>query len=51
MLKVLLIAGLVILVVIGGLLALRGSAKAGMPDESTLQRARQRAGEREADDD
>jgi hypothetical protein len=42
-----LIAGFVLLLVIGGLVALRGSAKAGMPDEATLQRARQRA--RDAD--
>ncbi len=47
MLKVMLIGGFVVLLVIGGLVALRGSAKVGMPDAATLQRARQR--ERDAD--
>jgi hypothetical protein len=51
MLKALLIAGLVIVLVIGGLLALRGSAKTGMPDEAALRRARERAGERDPEDE
>ncbi len=43
--KVVLIIGLVIAVLVGGLLALRSSGRAGMPEDAVLKRASQRARE------
>ena len=48
MLKTLLIIGLVLAVLVGGILALRSSARTGMPSDEVLKRAAQRA--RELDD-
>jgi hypothetical protein len=46
--KAVLIIGLVIAVLIGGLLTLRSSRRAGMPDAATLERASKRARELDA---
>jgi hypothetical protein len=48
-LKAVLIIALVAAVLIGGLLTLRNSGRAGMPDETVLKRAAKRA--REMDED
>jgi hypothetical protein len=48
MLKAILIIGLVVCVLVGGLLTLRGSGRTGMPDADVLQRATKRAREQEA---
>jgi hypothetical protein len=49
MLKAVLIVGFVVILLIGGLMTLRNSAKTGIPDESTLQRAQKRAREQDAE--
>jgi uncharacterized membrane protein YciS (DUF1049 family) len=48
MLKTLLIIGLVLAVLIGGILALRSSARTGMPSDEVLKRASHRARELDA---
>lgn len=48
MLKTLIIFFLVAAVLIGGMLALRGSGRAGLPDEEVLKRAAKRAREQAA---
>ena len=48
--KAILIIGLVVAVLIGGLLALRSSRGAGMPDATTLERASKRARELDAEE-
>jgi hypothetical protein len=51
MLRAIIIVGLVIAVLGGGLLALRRSARTGMPDAGVLRRAQERADkERVAED-
>jgi Protein of unknown function (DUF2897) len=50
-LKSILIIGLVIAFVVGGLLTLRRSGRAGMPNEEVLKRAAKRAREQAAADD
>ena len=50
MLKTLLIIGLVLAVLVGGILALRSSARTGMPSDEVLKRAAQRARELDAVD-
>ncbi len=49
--KAILIIGLVVAVLIGGLLALRSSGRAGMPGEDVLKRASERARKQDADKD
>ncbi len=51
MFKAIIIIVLVVCVVLGGLLALRRSGRAGMPDEAVLQRAAKRAREQAAEDE
>jgi Protein of unknown function (DUF2897) len=52
MVRMIIIIALVIAVLGGGLLALRRSARTGMPDADVLRRAQERADkERAADDD
>jgi hypothetical protein len=46
--KAFLIIGFVVAVMVGGLLALRSSARSGMPSEDVLRRASQRARELDA---
>jgi Protein of unknown function (DUF2897) len=46
--KAFLIIGFVVAVLVGGLLALRSSARSGMPSEDVLRRASQRARELDA---
>jgi hypothetical protein len=46
--KAFLIIGFVVAVMLGGILALRSSARTGMPSEDVLRRATQRARELEA---
>jgi len=48
--KAVAIIALVAVVLIGGLLALRNSGRAGMPNEEVLKRAAKRARELEDDD-
>ncbi len=48
MLKVALIIALVLALLVGGILTLRSSARAGMPNEEVLKRASQRARELDA---
>jgi hypothetical protein len=48
MLKAILIIVVVIAVVLGGLLSLRSSGRAGMPSEDVLKRASARAREQDA---
>jgi hypothetical protein len=48
--KGILIIGLIVAVLIGGLLTLRSSRGAGMPDAATLDRASKRARELEAEE-
>jgi len=48
--KAVAIIALVAVVLIGGLLTLRNSGRAGMPDEEVLKRAAKRARELEDDD-
>ena len=50
MLKAVVIIALVAVVLIGGLLTLRNSGRAGMPDEEVLKRAAKRAREIKDDD-
>jgi hypothetical protein len=50
-LKAIIIIGLVIAVLVGGLLTLRRSGRAGMPDDEVLKRAAKRAREQAAADD
>jgi hypothetical protein len=50
MLKAILVIGIVLLVIIGGLITLRGSARTGMPDAATLDRAGKRARDMQAQD-
>jgi hypothetical protein len=47
-LKAVIIIALVVGVLVGGLLTLRSSGRAGMPDEAVLQRAAKRAREQAA---
>jgi len=49
-LKAVVIIALVAVVLIGGLLTLRNSGRAGMPDEEVLKRAAKRAREIKDDD-
>jgi hypothetical protein len=51
MFKAIVIIALVIGVVLGGLLTLRNSGRAGMPDEDVLKRASKRAREQAADEE
>jgi hypothetical protein len=51
MIKSILIVVLVAATIIGGLLALRGSGRVGMPDEEVLKRAAKRAREQAARDE
>ena len=51
MFKAILIIVLVLGVVIGGLMTLRSSGRAGMPDDAVLQRAAKRAREQAAAED
>ncbi len=44
MVKAIIIIVLVVGVLVGGLLTLRNSGRAGLPDDSVLQRAAKRAG-------
>jgi hypothetical protein len=46
--KAILIIALVLAVIIGGLLTLRSSGRAGMPSEEVLKRATERAREQDA---
>jgi hypothetical protein len=48
--KALLIIGLVVAVLVGGLLVLRSSRGAGMPDAAALERASKRARELDAEE-
>lgn len=48
MLKAIIIIVLVVGVLVGGLLTLRNSSRAGLPDDSVLQRAAKRAREQAA---
>jgi len=48
MLKAIIIIVLVVGVLVGGLLTLRNSGRAGLPDDSVLQRAAKRAREQAA---
>jgi hypothetical protein len=50
MLKAILIIGLVIAVLVGGLLTLRRTGQAGMPDDEVIKRAAKRAREQAAKD-
>jgi hypothetical protein len=50
MLKAIIIIGLVIAFLVGGLLALRSSARAGMPGEDVLRRAKERNQQLEQDE-
>ena len=50
MLKAIIIIVLVVGVLVGGLLTLRSSGRAGMPDAEVLKRASQRAREQDAAD-
>jgi uncharacterized membrane protein YciS (DUF1049 family) len=50
-LKTLLIIGVVLGVLVGGLLALRSSARTGMPSEEVMKRAAARAREQAAKDE
>ena len=51
MLKAIIIIVLVLGAVIGGLMTLRSSGRAGMPDDAVLQRAAKRAREQAAAED
>ena len=51
MFKAIIIIVLVLGAVIGGLMTLRGSGRAGMPDDAVLQRAAKRAREQAAAED
>ena len=51
MLKAILIIVLVIGAVVGGLLTLRNSGRAGLPDQAVLERAAKRAREQAAAED
>ena len=51
MLKAIIIIVLVIGAVVGGLLTLRNSGRAGLPDEAVLERAAKRAREQAAAED
>jgi hypothetical protein len=51
LIKAIIIIILVVGVLIGGLLTLRSSGRAGMPDDSVLQRAAKRAREQAAAED
>jgi Protein of unknown function (DUF2897) len=51
MLKSIIIIVLVVGVLVGGLLTLRRTGRAGMPDDAVLQRAAQRAREQAAAED
>ncbi len=48
--KAILIIGLILAVLIGGLLVLRSSGRAGMPDAAALERATKRARELDAEE-
>ncbi len=50
MIKALLIIGVVVAFLIGGLIGLRRSTRAGMPDPEVLERARRRTIEQDAKD-
>ena len=50
LLKAILIIVLVVGVLVGGLLTLRRSGRAGMPSDEVLKRAAKRARERDADE-
>jgi cytochrome c-type biogenesis protein CcmH/NrfG len=49
--KALIVVVLVVAVLVGGLLALRSSRGAGMPDQEVIDRAKQREREQAAKDD
>jgi hypothetical protein len=51
MVRAILIIVVVVGVIVGGLLVLRGSAKTGIPDADVLERAKQRAREQRTKDD
>jgi Protein of unknown function (DUF2897) len=51
MIKTLLIVALVVAVLVGGLLTLRSSGRAGMPSDDVLKRATDRAREQAAKDE
>jgi FtsZ-interacting cell division protein ZipA len=51
MFKAIIIIVLVVAVLVGGLLTLRRSGRAGMPDQAVLQRASKRAREQAAEED
>ncbi len=51
MIKAIIVIIIVIGVLVGGLLTLRRSGRAGMPDEAVLQRATKRARELAAEED
>jgi hypothetical protein len=51
MIKTLLIVALVVAVLVGGLLTLRSSGRAGMPSDDVLKRAADRAREQAAKDE
>jgi hypothetical protein len=50
MLKVVLIGALVLAVIVGGIVALRSSARTGMPSEDVLKRAAERSAKLDAED-
>lgn len=50
MFKAIIIIGLAIAVILGGLLTLRSSGRAGMPDKDVLERASKRSREQAAAD-
>jgi hypothetical protein len=49
--KALIVVALVVAVLVGGLLILRSSRGAGMPDQEVIERAKQREREQAAKDD
>jgi FtsZ-interacting cell division protein ZipA len=51
LIKAIIVIILVVGVLVGGLLTLRRSGRAGMPDEAVLQRATKRAREQAAEED
>ena len=51
MIKAIIVIILVVGVLVGGLLTLRRSGRAGMPDEAVLQRATKRAREQAGEED
>jgi hypothetical protein len=51
MFKAIIIIVLVVGVLIGGLLTLRSSGRAGMPDDAVLKRAAKRARQQDADEE